>query len=122
MGFAIKESVAPKKDEVIITKLQNSAFIGTDLEYQLKNYDPIAIEHVVVVGLTTDHCVSTTTRMGANLGFSMTIVSDATATFDRIDHTGRLHLAKDIHDVNLASLHAEFAHVLTTQQIVTSFA
>jgi nicotinamidase-related amidase len=117
-GFAIKESVAPKQAEPIIIKKENSAFIGTDLEQRLKNDYPKPIQHIVVVGLTTDHCVSTTTRMGANLGFTMAIVIDATATFDRIDHLGKLHLANDMHDTNLASLHNEFATVMTTQEVL----
>lgn len=116
-GFAIKAEVAPRGNEPVIVKNENSAFIGTDLEQRLKHFQPTAIQQIMVVGLTTDHCVSTTVRMGANLGFSMGIVSDATATFDRLDHTGVLHLAHDVQAIHLASLHNEFATIWTTKHI-----
>ena len=61
---------------------------GTNLEKQLKD---AGINTIVLVGLTTDHCVSTTTRMGGNLGFRVFVISDATATFDRVGPGGKKH-------------------------------
>ena len=114
-GYAFMPEAQPLKHEAVITKLENSAFIGTELEARLRE---MSARSVVVVGLTTDHCVSTTTRMGANLGFNMTVVSDATATFEREDHVGKRYTAQEIHDVQLASLYREFADILTTQQVL----
>ena len=65
----------PLPGEVVIQKFVNSAFIGTNLEEQLREDKCNA---VVVVGLTTNHCVETTTRMAGNLGFTTYLVSDAT--------------------------------------------
>lgn len=113
-GYPIQACVAPLGDEAVFTKEVNSAFIGTGLEEHLKTR---GIRDVVVVGLTTDHCVSTTTRMAANLGFHATVVSDATATFDRVGPDGRHWSAQDIHDTALASLHGEFARVLTVDEV-----
>ncbi len=77
----LKAGVAPTHGERVIQKFENSAFSDTDLEQRLRD---ASIAHVVIVGLTTDHCVSTTTRMAANLGFMTILVADATAT--RIAH------------------------------------
>lgn len=116
-GNEIKEIVAPSNGEPIVTKRVNSAFIGTDLESQLKRKN---IEALVVVGMTTDHCVSTTARMAGNMGFEVYVVSDATATFDRTGPDGKFYKAEEIHAVNLASLHNEFATVVDTRNLLNS--
>jgi len=116
-GSQIKAEVAPITDEPIIFKNVNSAFIGTTLEQQLHDRK---ITQLVIVGLTTDHCVSTTTRMAGNLGFEVYLVSDGTATFEQIGPSGKHHSAGEIHGVNLASLHGEFAEVVCTDEILAN--
>lgn len=118
-GNDFKEVALPENDEVIFTKTVNSAFIGTKLDDYLKSH---AINSLVIVGLTTDHCVSTTTRMAGNLGFDVSLVSDATATFDRTGHDGVHYLAEDIHRIHLASLNGEFCTVETTNDVLKMFA
>ena len=114
-GHVFKKVVQPQDGEPVIQKNVNSAFIGTDLEERLhKN----AIETLVIVGLTTDHCVSTTTRMAGNLGFDTYVVSDATATFNREGYDGKQYSAEDIHATTLASLHQEFATVVNTDTLL----
>jgi nicotinamidase-related amidase len=112
-----KEAVRPFGDEPVISKDVNSAFIGTDLEAQLRGNDR---DTLVIVGLTTDHCVSTTARMAGNLGFTTYVVADATATHDRTGHDGAIYPAQTIHDTTLASLHAEFATVLNTDELLAN--
>ena len=117
-GFAIKEIVEPIDEEVIITKKVNSSFIGTNLEEILKVNE---IKTVVITGLTTPHCVSTTTRMSGNLGFDTYLISDATAAFGLKDQNGRYYDAETIHNISLATLHDEFATILTTEQLINDF-
>ncbi len=114
-GCEFKPEAAPAVGEPVFTKTVNSAFIGTGLEGYLseKGYGSL-----VVAGLTTDHCVSTSVRMAANLGFEVTLVSDATATFDRTAVDGTLIPAEEMHRVSLASLHEEFCTVETTRQVI----
>ena len=69
-GNEFQEAVRPKDGEPIIKKNVNSAFIGTDLKQQL---DQSNIKKLVIAGLTTDHCVSTTTRMAGNYGYDTII-------------------------------------------------
>ena len=114
-GHAIKEIVAPRTGEPVISKSVNSAFIGTDLEERLRGS---GIRTIVVTGLTTDHCVATTARMAGNLGFDTYVVSDATATFDRQGADGKQYSAEEVHAINLASLNEEFAHIITTNALL----
>jgi nicotinamidase-related amidase len=114
-GNEIKEIVKPLHGEPVIGKNVNSAFIGTDLQQRL---DEQKITSLVIVGLTTDHCVSTTTRMAGNFGYQTYVVSDATATFDRTSEKGEKFPADLIHNTTLASLHMEFATVLNTHELL----
>ena len=116
-GNQFKETVFPEQHEKVIKKSVHSAFIGTNLEKHLRNNH---ITTVVIVGLTTNHCVSTTARMAGNLGFTTFVVSDATATFDRTGPDGTTYDAEVIHNTSLANLHDEFAHIIATAEIIDS--
>ncbi|MGP4066351.1 cysteine hydrolase family protein [Oceanobacillus sp. M65] len=117
-GYAIKEIVEPESNDLIITKKVNSSFIGTNLEMFLKTNK---FTTVVITGLTTPHCISTTTRMSGNLGFNTYLISDATASFGMQDQNNNYYDAKSIHDISLATLHDEFATILTTKQLISKF-
>lgn len=110
-GNAFKESLKPIKRETIIKKKVNSAFIGTTLKMRL---DKAGIKKLIIVGLTTDHCVSTTTRMAGNFGYEAFLVQDATATFNKKGANGQDFSAELIHETAIASLKDEFATIVTT--------
>jgi nicotinamidase-related amidase len=116
-GNAIKAALAPLPGEPTLEKEVNSSFIGTDLETRLRQ---AGITGLVIVGLTTPHCVSTTTRMAANLGFKVRLVSDATAAFDWKAHDERTIPAEEMHYQALAPLHGEFADVVTTEVVLAT--
>lgn len=106
---------APRSGEPTYEKTVNSAFIGTTLEADLRAH---GFEHVVMLGMTGDHCVSTSARMASNLGFQVTILGDATATHDRFDSACNRIDAETVQRVSLASLDREFANVITTASFV----
>ncbi|MDH3218547.1 MAG: cysteine hydrolase [Gammaproteobacteria bacterium] len=114
-GNDYKDEVRPLPGEKEFTKTVNSAFIGTGLEDHLQRS---AISKLVIVGLTTDHCVSASTRMASDLGFDVILVADATAAFERCGYDGRQYAAEDIHRVNLVSLDEEFCAVRTTAEVL----
>lgn len=116
-GVEIKPEARPREGETLFQKNVNSAFIGTGLEEHLRSE---RIESLVVVGLTTNHCVSTTARMAGNLGFRTFVVEDATATFDRRGPDGILHPAELMHAISLASLHEEFAVVVHSSDVLSA--
>ncbi len=117
---------APLPNELILSKTVNSAFIGTGLEKILRERE---ITKLVVCGLTTDHCVSTTVRMAANLRVldyptqdgdynvstsgEVILVRDATATFGKGGFDSEL-----VHAVHLVSLNGEFCNVVTTDDVL----
>lgn len=114
-GNEFKDLVKPKENEPIIKKSVNSAFIGTSLKEQL---DKMKITTLVIVGLTTDHCVSTTTRMAGNFGYTTYVVHDATATFSKKGFDGKHFSAELIHETAIASLKNEFATILSTDYLI----
>lgn len=118
-GAAFKPEATPLAGEPVIHKHVHSAFIGTGLEAHLRAH---GIADLVVVGLTTDHCVSTTVRMAGNLGFAVTVIADATATFGRHGHDGTEFSADLIHRTALASLQGEFATVRSAHEVLAAFA
>ncbi len=93
----------------------NSAFIGTDLKEKL---DLQKINTVVILGITTNHCVSTTTRMAGNFGYETYVVSDATAAFDKVGINGEKYDAGLVHLMALANLSDEFATILNMEELL----
>jgi nicotinamidase-related amidase len=114
-GNGFQDWIAPRVGEKIIEKDVNSAFIGTELEAELRRR---AVTRVVLVGLTTPHCISTTARMAGNLGFDTYVVSDATAAFEWSSHLGTRLKPEEMHFHALGALHGEFATVVTTASII----
>jgi nicotinamidase-related amidase len=114
-GNAIKDEAQPIDGEPLFEKNVNSAFIGTQLESYLRLS---GIESLVIAGLTTNHCISTTARMAANLGFKVTVVADATATFGQTGYDGKKYSADVVHGAELASLNGEFAKVLESHDVL----
>lgn len=114
-GHEFAPEARPREGEPVFSKHVNSAFIGTDLEAHLRTR---GIDALVLAGITTDHCVSTSARMAANLGFRVTVVEDATATFERVGPDGEHYSADLMHRSALASLSGEFAAVKSTRDVV----
>jgi nicotinamidase-related amidase len=116
-GNAIQTVAAPNSTEPVYRKHVNSAFIGTKLEKDLRQE---GIDMLVIAGLTTNHCVSTTARMAGNLGFGTYVVSDATAAFSRLALDGTIRPAEAVHAAALSDLDREFATVVDTAEILTN--
>ena len=114
-GNAFRPGFEPRGGEPLVSKSVNAAFIGTDLDLRLRR---LGIRTVVVFGISTDMCVSTTIRVGANLGYEMILVEDACDCFDLPDGAGGTIPARTSHEIHVATLRFEFAKVVKTWEIV----
>ena len=114
-GFEFNDFVKPKEGEKVLTKKVNSAFIGTGLNEILKDLN---INTLVVVGMTTNHCISTSVRMAGNLGYETYLVSDSTACYNTIGLDGKEIDCEVIYESSMASLKNEFASILKSEELL----
>lgn len=110
-GNAHRPGFEPAAGEALVTKSVNAAFIGTDLDLRLRR---LGADTIVAFGVSTDMCVSTTARVGANLGYRVIVVGDACDCFDLPDGEGGTIPAETVHRTHLATLGFEFATVVPT--------
>lgn len=116
-GNALRPGFEPLGNEPLVSKSVNAAFIGTDLDLRLRR---LGIGSVVLFGISTDMCVSTTARVAANLGYRTIVVGDACFCFDQVDADGRILPAEEVQRVHLATLRAEFAEVCDTDALLAA--
>lgn len=92
----IVPELAPRADEIVVTKTTDSALTGTNLRLVLAN---MGIRNVVVTGIYTDQCVSSTVRSLADESFNVVLVEDCCAA-----GTDELHL-KELEILNMIYCH-----------------
>lgn len=115
-GNRFRRGFEPLEGEALVTKSVNSAFIGTDLDLRLKR---LGARHVVTFGISTDMCVSTTVRTGANMGWDMILVPDASDCFELPDGTGGIIPAEEVQRAHVATLAFEFCRTLSTCELTS---
>lgn len=118
-GHAFRDGFEPLTGETVIGKSVNAAFIGTDLDLRLRR---MGIDTLVLFGISTDMCVSTTARMASNLGYRTVVVADACFCFDLAEADGAVLPAEAISRAHLATLRAEFAEVVQVDAVVAMIA
>jgi nicotinamidase-related amidase len=114
-GNRFREGFEPREGEQLVTKSVNSAFIGTDLDLRLRR---LGARHVVTFGISTDMCVSTTVRTGANMGWDMVLAQDACDCFDLPDGKGGTVPAETVQAAHVATLGFEFCRVFSARNLV----
>ena len=114
-GHSFKLGCEPEKGETIIQKTTTSAFVNTNLEDQLKAHQA---DKIVIVGFVTNNSVEATARMSGDLGYDTIIVSDATATFDKIGIDGTFYPSSLMHTISLSNLKGEYAAIIKTQTLI----
>jgi nicotinamidase-related amidase len=114
-GCDFLKAVKPIGNEVVIEKTKSSAFTETNLDELLSK--DFCFE-LVLVGFTANECIDATAQDAAARGFTAFVASDATATFDLRDSTGKLVKADRIHKLTLLNINAFSAKVLSTDEIM----
>lgn len=82
------DDLAPDDDEIVLPKSSSSVFVSTHIDYILRN---LGVRQLVICGLITDQCVESAIRDACDLGYLVTQVTDACATYtqERHDHSLR---------------------------------
>ncbi len=104
----------PLAGEAVLWKHGSSAFHGTGLEAHLRGR---GIDTLVLTGAVAAFCVTSSTRQGSDLGFRILLPGDALIAFDLPAHDGGRLDAHTILRVTLSLLGADFARLVTTDQV-----
>lgn len=105
--------------DLFVVKHVNSAFHGTvDLHGWLTTR---GITRIVLAGLTTNHCVETTARVGGNLGYDVVVAIDATRAFSGTGPDGETLTADELMRATIVNLHSGgFASIRSTSEVSAS--
>lgn len=106
--YEFLDELAPRDDEVVVTKLSASAFTSSNIDAVLRN---LGVESVVFTGVSTSQCVDLTARDAADRGYHALIVEDAVAE-DRPDY----------HDWTLEQFQRLFGRVASTEAVLGELA
>ncbi|MET0454712.1 MAG: isochorismatase family cysteine hydrolase [Mycobacterium sp.] len=108
-GGELHQDLVPRDGDVIAQEHWcSSGFANTDMDLQLKKH---GIHQLIVMGLITHTCVESTVRYGAELGYDVTVVGDATATYSQAE----MHAALEVNMPN-------YAAVVSTAEVLDAIA
>nr|WP_107912383.1 isochorismatase family protein [Streptomyces chartreusis] len=104
-------------EDVVIHKMSRNCFTSTDLDLRLRTE---SVDEIVVTGIKTEQCCETTARVGSDLGYSVSFVTEATMTFDVPDYRNpeRIFKAADIVEKTELLLANRFAKIVTVSELL----
>ncbi|MBA1192128.1 isochorismatase family protein [Pseudomonas entomophila] len=111
----IKKEVMPIEGEAIVTKHENCAFIGTELDHLLRE---MQAKRFVLTGVVIHNSMDATIRAGKALGYSIILPADATTAVPVIGHQERSWDADTVHALTLAILGAEYATIMSSDDVI----
>ena len=79
----VLDEIAPTEDEIIFRKTSSSVFISTNIDYVLRN---LGVRSLVVAGILTDQCVESAVRDACDLGYLVTVITDACTAYSAERH------------------------------------
>jgi ureidoacrylate peracid hydrolase len=90
-GGRVIDELAPGDDEIWLPKSSSSVFVSTHIDYILRN---LGIRQVIISGIITDQCVESAIRDACDLGYLVTQVTDACATYSQERHDNSIRTIK----------------------------
>lgn len=99
-AYRVRDEFAPREEDTVVKKTAFGAFTSSTIDETLRSLD---VDTLVVVGIATNCCVSTTVRDAADLGYGVVLVEECTGDYDAVTH-----------DVAIRGLHFNFARVVDT--------
>ena len=103
----VLSEIAPAGDEIVLPKTSSSVFISTNIDYVLRN---LGVRSLIIAGVLTDQCVDSAVRDACDLGYLVTVPTDACAT-----------LTQERHDWSLRN-NRGYCRQVTTDALVTEIA
>ncbi|MGY4319119.1 isochorismatase family cysteine hydrolase [Bradyrhizobium sp. JR3.5] len=85
------DEIVPGDDEIVLPKSSSSVFVSTHIDYLLRN---LGVKQLVLAGVATDQCVESAVRDACDLGYLVTLVPDACATYSQERHDNTLRAIK----------------------------
>jgi nicotinamidase-related amidase len=113
-GHAPMPCAVPAPGEAVLHKTGSSGFAGTGLDAHLRK---IAVGRIVIIGAVAAFCVTSTTRAASDLGFEVILPGDALIGFDIPAYDGGRIDADTVLRVTLSLLGADFARLVTADQV-----
>jgi nicotinamidase-related amidase len=78
-GWEFVDDLKPSSNEIRIYKTEASSFVNTPLQDELTK---LGVDRLVITGAQSEYCVSATTQNAIELGYKVSLVSDAHTTVD----------------------------------------
>ena len=85
------DAIKPLSDEIVIPKTSSNVFVSTNIDYVLRN---LGTKYLVISGIVTDQCVEGAVRDACDLGYLVTLITDACATYTKERHENSLRAIK----------------------------
>jgi ureidoacrylate peracid hydrolase len=83
----VVEELAPRGDEMLFPKTSSSVFISTNIDYVLRN---LGVRYLLIAGCLTDQCIDSAVRDACDLGYLVTVPTDACLSLSPERHEGAL--------------------------------
>ena len=77
------DAIKPDEDEIHLPKSSSSVFMSTNIDYILRN---LGTRYLVISGVVTDQCIESAVRDACDLGYLVTVITDACTTYSRERH------------------------------------